>query len=403
MLRAPACALLVLSISPAAWADQPRRLTEAELIREYQRVEPRLAVAEANVTAMKATVTEARMLVNPQLAFNRESTGGVAETFAGAGLTFDLGGRGARIDSARARVRAARQALTHRRRQLTVDALARFYTALYAHQRVGILERARAPLSVLVARLRSQASAGESAGYDRDRLELELVRFEAALTAAKNRRQVARVELARLLGKAGASIIPSGSLTVKAPPPLQQLLAGAVEGRADYRAARARLSAARASARSASRWWIPAVNLQAGVRTVAQPGQTDTGYAVGLSIELPLFNRRQAARRRAAASGARARATMSWVALRTRGQLRAAHATLRARLGMLRKLEREQLRRATRLVKRAALLYHAGERNVVDLVDAYRTALDIRLRRLELQYRAKLAELDLLRALGGSR
>lgn len=402
MRRASVCALLACVMSSPAWADQPRRLTEREFIREYQKVEPRLRGSAAQIGVRQAAVAGARTLLNPQLSFARESVGGEAENFAGVGLFFSLGGRSASIQSARALVRASRHTLTNQQRRLTSDALVRFYAAVYARQRTELLISARKPLFALVQRLRAQAKAGERAGYDRDRLELELVRFDATLSAARTRHNVARVDLSRLLGDTSRTVHAKGSLAVKRPAPLATLLTGAVEQRSDWRAARSRLDAARAAGAAAKRWWVPAFNLTAGVRTRSTSMASDVGYQIALNVQLPIFNRRQAARRRAAAQRQRALADMSWAAVRVRGQVRVGHARLLAALDQIAKLEREQLARAERLVKRATVLYRAGERRVVELVDAYRVALDIRLRKLELQYRAKLAELALRRALGTS-
>jgi outer membrane protein TolC len=72
-----------------------------------------------------------------------------------------------------------------------------------------------------------------------------------------------------------------------------------------------------------------------------------------------------------------------------------AHATERAR-----SYEQTQLPKLDRLVRSAEAAHGAGERSAFELVDAYRTAREVRLHALDLRREAKRSETDLWRALG---
>jgi cobalt-zinc-cadmium efflux system outer membrane protein len=69
-------------------------------------------------------------------------------------------------------------------------------------------------------------------------------------------------------------------------------------------------------------------------------------------------------------------------------------------VGRARAVARDQLARLAQLLRSAETAYRDGGGNVVELVDAYTTARDTRLRDLELRRDARLAEIDLWLALG---
>ena len=79
-----------------------------------------------------------------------------------------------------------------------------------------------------------------------------------------------------------------------------------------------------------------------------------------------------------------------------------AHGALTRARAQAERFERTQVPRLDRLVRRAQLAYREGERPVFELLDAFRTARGVRLRLVELRHNARLAELDLARAVGQS-
>jgi len=395
--------LVLLATSSARAQNEPVRLSESEFISRYVRVQPQLRIAAARITAAESDLFRARALRNPTLNLNRQSAGDETENTATVGLWFDLGGRRSRLQSARFRISAARARVARTRQVLLIEARRSYYKAVFARERVSRLTEARKSVDAAFRLLTIRAKAGENAGYDRDRLQLELARYDARLSQAGNRYALARLALARMLNAPAKSFDVTGSLQRSKLPALEAILPEIQLKRPDLRAARALLSAANRQTAAAKAWWIPAFQLSAGVRTLTTSGATNTGYAVGLSVRLPIFNRNQAARRRAKADRRRAVATIAHLGNTIRANVRGAHTTLTANVKRLRKLRSAQLPVARRLIKRAHLSFREGEKRVVELVDAQRTLLDVRLRELDLEYQAKLAELTLERALGGGR
>ena len=206
--------------------------------------------------------------------------------------------------------------------------------------------------------------------------------------------------MTQLLGASEQGFVVADPLRTPRPATLQDLASRATRQRGDVRAVRAELDAAKRSGDAAGRWWVPALGLSGGVKTVSSPGGSGTGYAIGITLEIPILDRRQRARQRAAAAGQRAHATLGFLNAAIPGQVRSAHAALEGHLDRLQALEADLLPRADKLVGRAGLIFREGEGSVVDFLDARRTALEVRAKQIELRYRAKASELELWRALG---
>ena len=390
--------LLIAAAGPVPVEAQALRLSLDEFIERYERTEPRLRSFDASVKGAEADVADARQLSNPALGFGREAVGGQQENTAGVAVALDLAGRGQRIESAVRNVRAVTAQAAYRRHGLLIDAAIVYHDAIRARELVALLEAERDPLVRAIERLRAQADAGERSGYDRDRIELELGHHDQRLDEAREAYRVAEIELGGLLGVAAAQ--PAGSLSVTRPVGIDQLIAQATRERADLQSARAGIDAAQAAVRATRRSWLPRMTLAGGVRTIATGETRATGYFVDATVEIPLFNRRRGAHKRAQAAEMQARARADSLAVAIPASVRAAYVQLSARLERLETLDKDQLPRTLRLVERAALRYREGESDVVALTDAYRVALAVKERRLQLQYQAKLAELALWRALG---
>ena len=205
-LSCASISLVLLLASPARAQDAAVSLTESEFLERYQRYEPRFGIGAADIAASQAGVAAANVWLNPSLALERESAAGSSEMFAGASLAVDLGGRGARVQAARAQVRASRARAAHRRWGLIVDAALTYWNAVRAREHVALLTASRASLAAVVELLKTRAKAGESSGYQRDRLELELIRHDTRLDEARAHERVALLRGDAAPGRVGARL-----------------------------------------------------------------------------------------------------------------------------------------------------------------------------------------------------
>jgi cobalt-zinc-cadmium efflux system outer membrane protein len=394
--------LLVALIAAAvpAHAGGPVPLGEDEFIRRFQGAEPGFDALAARVDASRAELTDARLLPNPSIAADREEVfaGGeaVRETYLRLSVPLNLSGRRSRrMRAAEAGVTAARAEQAHGIELLVLDALDIYYHAAYARERARTLLDGRAELVKLVDVVRARRAAGDVSGYDLDRLELELGAYDDAIADAEIELAVARRRLGVLVGEPDRLFDASAPLEAGAAPESQ-----AVGARGDLRAARLRVSQAEAELSAARRAWIPTLLLSGGLKLTAAAGERASGYVAGLAFELPLFDRGQAERARSAADKRERQAAARSVERAATLAVATARDELARRQAQAKTYAETQVRRLPDLLRRALTLYREGDRPIVELLDAYRTARDVRLRYLEIRRLTKKADLALRRAVG---
>jgi cobalt-zinc-cadmium efflux system outer membrane protein len=136
------------------------------------------------------------------------------------------------------------------------------------------------------------------------------------------------------------------------------------------------------------------------LKTADLGAETATGYVAMIGIELPLLSRGQADAERARAHKRAAQARRAQLEREIPTEVRVAYERLVFAVEQAQTFRTEQLDRAQRLVAKAEAVYQGGEGSIVELLDAYRTAVSARLRSLTLLRRARAAKLALSSALG---
>ena len=144
---------------------------------------------------------------------------------------------------------------------------------------------------------------------------------------------------------------------------------------------------------------MPLFDLTAGMKNT----QADSGAILGAGVSLPLFNRNQDELLRANAELAILNAQRTLLVTRARGEVGGLAAEARELRNAARLFREQALPTSERLTATAEAAYRAGEVGILELLDAYRTALDAEVEAAELEQRAREAEIELTRALGGIR
>ncbi len=391
--------------SGAGTSDTVASIDEAQFLARLALVDPRLERLAADVDRARAEVVAAGVRAEPVIAIDREEVfpdRGVATNYARLTWPLDVSGRRRRrIAAAHSTVAAAQADADRARVEIVIDALRVFYDAAHARLHVDALRTERETLVRVVEIVRKRAGAGAASGYDVQRFELALTAYDDLLTSAETRLFAARTEVAALLGRPDELVDAAASLGVPArPPTLASLVSTALDGRDDLRAARLRGDSADQLAAEAARAWIPGLGLSAGVMSQDVGADTAIGYTVGLAIALPIFDRGRAAGARARAARRTADADARVIAVKVPAALRATHVALERRIAQAELFATAQLSRLEALLRAAETGYREGDRSVVELLDAYQTARDTRLRDLELRRDARTAELDLWLVLG---
>lgn len=399
-------AIVAIAILPrGARAEDPIDLVdEVAAVNAIEHGDPRVDRIAADVDAAVANVKIARIRPEPRIAADREqvfpSDGGGATNYLRVVLPLDLSGRrGRTVAAATITVEAARAQGESDRFLLVAEGLRVFRETEYRRLRLAMMTGERAALVRAVDIVAKRAKAGEASGYDSQRLQIELTAYDDVIASAAIELRASQRQLATLIGRPGLRVDAAGDLTLGSVSSLDALLPDALARRGDYRAAKLRVDAAVQERSAASRTW-PTFEVTAGAMSADVGTETAFGYVAGLSVNLPIFDRGGAGRARADAARRAAAADVKLLERQVPDAIRIAHETWMARIAQAKAYQAMQLARIDQLLRSAETGYREGGDSIVELLDAYRSARDSRLRELELRRDASLAELDLWLAVG---
>jgi outer membrane protein, heavy metal efflux system len=363
------------------------------------------------VDLARSDAVKAGLMPNPIAAYAREQTfGGAdasAEDYAWLLQKFDLSGRrGLRSEAAQRRVEATEDQVRNRRLTLGARIRTRFYDVLQRQGRAAALRQWCERLAIVADRIARRAAAGDAAQYDRQRAEREHAGAVARLSVDEAGLARAREQLAALLGDQpptpGTPIVV-GDLLPATPPPALDAVLDQLPARPDLRALEATAGAAELQGRASARWWLPEIEIGAGLKSVEVGGERLNGFIASGAIPLPLLNRNQDEAMRAAAEAQVARGRRRVELAEAAGEVRGVHAQATRLADSARRARSESDREWRTLARSAEAAYHGGEAGILELVDAYRAQLDAEMQTLDLEWRARRARIELDRLTGADR
>jgi cobalt-zinc-cadmium efflux system outer membrane protein len=389
---------------PLVVAASEPPVTDSEAVRLFleQGLQPRQVTLA--IQAARAEHLATALPANPELAYQREDTGGVRDEFLTLAQPVQITGRRGLLRQG-ADAAAAAAGLSAEREVQDARAALRlsFYEVLYREAVLERLDRGRADLDRLSAALESREREGEGSGYDRLRAEQEVAEIgmqaaeaEAARAGARSRFAAfyapeRRMEAASLRG----NLEPTGAL-----PDPEAAMAQALARRADLRALRAEVRRLELEQRAAGRLRIPEPTLLAGWKRTEAVGLRDTGFVGAVSLPLPLFDRGRLAATRAAADRERTELAVGVLERRIRGEVQAALAREQSARQAAQRHGGDAERRAGELRRIATLAYEEGEAGILELLDAHRSSLSMELRALAVRYEVRRAEIEREHAVG---
>jgi outer membrane protein, heavy metal efflux system len=402
--------MAVFTLAVLASVEAPTATAEAlpsfpELLRQSEKLSPRLIEGEANLQAAQGFARQAAALPNPTISYESENFGG-SNNFArispvqntlSLSETVEIGGkRGARIAAETANVQVAKAGYTEVRADFARDLATAYATCEVAGLRVQLLqeELARASEDLRAARLLVEAGS-ES--------DLRSIQAQAAVTNTQADIESARADLSESLikvaGLAGHSqpysdvrpllLRAAEGLTLPAeeiPPDIPALLTA----EAERDAAVHRLEMERKRP-------ISDITVSVGSRRLA--GLDATALVAGVSVPLPIFDRNRGAIAAQLSELHAADARLTSVRLEVQGNWRAAFAQARAADWRL-KASNESEAAAREAYRLGRIGYEAGRTPLIELLAIRRALTEAQFRSVEARFARVRAEITLSHLVG---
>jgi cobalt-zinc-cadmium efflux system outer membrane protein len=392
------CAALAVCCRPFDVDAQSLPLTEADALARLSPASPRVRAINSGIDVASADVLAAGRWPNPRLTFDREAVAGITENMVMVSQVLPITGRrGFEVEAASALVEASSSRAEEALRRARADLRLAFGQLVSAQAREQELTASRDRLRALADILARRESAGDAAGFDRLRAEREVADVDTDRAGAATERARAQAILA------GFFIDPIDPLRIVAvdapgtPPPLptvDALVERAESTRAELVALRKEGDAARLSLSAADRRRVPEPEIVAGTKS-STAGGGDVGSVFTVHASLPLFDRNgpERALAEARAKQADARADAFRVALRA--EITALRVAVVERRDTAQRYRTAAANGIGEIERIAQVSYDAGERGILELLDAYRTGAAARVRQAALDGAVRQAEIEL--------
>jgi cobalt-zinc-cadmium efflux system outer membrane protein len=397
ILPAAAIAAVVGSFAPCALAGAS--LTESESLRLGLARTELGDLGRGRTDAASADALETSLWANPTLEYSRDNSRngtGIREETWHVSQPFDLSGRRAlKRDAGEQRVIAAEADARQLRVEQAGEIRRSFFQLLLHERQLDAFDawvRRFTDAERVIGKLRA---SGEASGYDLRRLARE--RQAAIAQHAEKHAELERIreQFRALLGSGIAAYDGIVGDLLPVVPANPETLLGKLDERPDLAALGARAAAADLEGRAAARGWIPEVTLGVG----AKRGDYGFGHekvtSFTAAIPLPVFDHQQPGLQRAMAQAMSARAEYRLTRSRAEGQLRGLHRQVLKLVAAAETYRRETVAQSGDLVHIAEAAYAAGESTVLELLDAYKSALDAETTALGLEWKAREAGIEL--------
>lgn len=390
---------LVLALVPSSAGAQSLMLTESDALGRLSTNGPRVRAIRSAVRVARADVLAATRWPDPRVNLTRESVGGVTEYLAMVSQALPVTGRrGLEGQDAAALASASASRADDDVRRLRADLRLAFADLVSAQNREGELSSTVDRLRALTDVLANREAAGDSAGFDRLRAERELLEVETDRLLAGTDRGRAQAILASFFDDMPdpSRLIAVGLASRPAAPvpPFEALYERAEAERGELVALRREIEAAGFAQRAARRRLVPEPEVVVGTKS-STVGVGGVGSVFAVQLALPVFDRARPERALAAARTSQAHARLDALQMVLRGQIAALRAVLVERRGTAEHYRAQVIASAGQIEQIAQVSYDAGERGILELLDAYRIGSSARIRQAVLDAAVREAEIEL--------
>ncbi len=390
-------------------AAAPTRLTLDQALSLAEKTNPQLRAAAAQREGAAAGITTARQYPNPEFSFMAgqqlarqiltPGTPGLLQHYSVFQPLELPSYREARIAEANFRREGSDYFVAESR--LAVRALVKqaFYEILRRRGEVEIARENFKLIEELRRRIQVQVDVGEAARLELTRAESEVAISRTAVRSAELRLVSAFSALrAAVAAPLPPDFDPQGQLdSPPVLPPLDQLRDDVLSRHPVLLQASAEIQRANARLRTEKALRYP----QPAVRTEYEHQPDLYFYRFGISLPVPLWNRREGQIGEAEASVSEATSVAEFRRLELTAALERAYGLYQVANQQVASFQEGVIREATAAVQAAEAAYRFGERGIIEVLDAQRVLRSVNLDYLNAQYdrQAALIELERLRAI----
>lgn len=391
---------------PAAPKPGTEMLTLDDALRLAEQYNPQLKVANAQAEGASAAIQTARAYPNPEFntLFGQQylrqpsAAAGLLEHY-GASQTIELPSvRNARIQAARFGREGSLQRLAQSRILLRAAVKQSFFQALRQQREVSLANESLRLVEDLRSRVRLQVEVGEAARLEQTRADAEVATAQTFARSAQLRLLNALATLRTVVSAPlPATIHPTGSLELARPlPSLDELRAEIISNHPAIAQARAEVQQSEARLKQEMALRKPAPTVFGEFER-----QPDLGfYRFGVSLPVPIWNRREGPIGEAESAVKQARATEDLRRIELTAALERAYGQYQVATQQVELFQQGVLQQAEAAVNAAEAAFRFGERGIIEVLDAQRVLRSVRLDYLNAQFdlQSALIDVDQLRS-----
>jgi cobalt-zinc-cadmium efflux system outer membrane protein len=391
-----------VTVGVAVWlcagttAAQSRSMTLAEVLQRAREHAPRIVSARQMTDEARGRLVgaSARLQANPQLDLgigNRDGSGARSTDLeVGVGQAFEPAARrSARIASANAAIAQSAATVDEVTRSVLRSAAFAYYRAVYASDRIKLLDAAHELAAGVHSIADRRFKAGDVAVLDVNIAKASLARVRAEREAAEASMALALGELRQLL-RLDVDVGVDGTLSRPSDADLPVALQSSLE-RPEFKAIEADIEAADAELRLGLSYTKPEYGL--GVRYAREQG--DQILLGGVTVTLPMFSKGQEQRAVGSARASRLRADLDAAKARVQIEVRTAFEAYTRRLSAVRVLETDAMPGLDENERLTTRSFDVGQLGLPELLLIRREILDTRFQYLDALLEAALARIDL--------
>ena len=409
LARVVGWASLLAGSALAAAEPAPATVTLDELMRIALQESPLLRARDAEHRAALERVPSAGALADPEVTWEfrdaplenpapseaRENNFSLSQRFPFPGK------RGLAREVAAADADVVNASLDDARITVANQLRNTFYHLHHLYQSIAILEQSNAALSTLSQIATQRYAVGTSPQQDALKADVELASQEARLTALREEVPAVESRIQAIVGRdlptpLGRPEVPD---SIAAPAPVDSLIAQALARAPSVRAADAKVVREKSGVGLARKEGLPELMLEAGYMIMKDMPDAWMGE-VGMTLPVWRGGKVGPMRREAEAGLVAAEAERDQIRRDEATRVREAYAALAAARARVTSLAGRAVPRAQQAFESTRFAYENGRAGFLDLLDAQRTLLSLRLDYEEAFLDALMADANLTAAVG---